>query len=191
LCANEKNELNAKFDEEITKYLENITTDGIVSIDNVKRAHSLLECFNKTKLILSGYECDDWTASVSEIIADIISDIKEENLIVRTNEQLIANKIFSQAELCVELNDVNQSLGRKVNAKMIAKVTEKLETQNLGRVKLRVNTNGPATKYFEKKIIDYFTHDIINALQSYDIDLLHFKDMNTEIQRKHAFDNEK
>jgi hypothetical protein len=74
---------------------------------------------------------------------------------------------------------------------MIAKVTEKLETQNLGRVKLRVNTNGPATKYFEKKIIDYFTHDIINALQSYDIDLLHFKDMNTEIQRKHAFDNEK
>jgi hypothetical protein len=187
VCTNddEKFELNERFDENLTKYLEDLPTDGVVSIENVNRAHFLLDYFNKTKLILSGYDSPDWTESVFNILSNLIADLPEDNKShVRTIEQEVANKIFCKAELCVELNNINQNIGKKVNIKIICKVAENLESQNLGRVKQKINTKGPPTKYFEKNIITSFTHEIIAALESNDIDLQMFKAINTELQCK-------
>ena len=168
----------------MTEYLKGINTDGIISDENVNRAHLLLEFFNKTKLIFSGYESEVWGSKVTEILAIIIKNINENDSNVRTIEQIIANKIFSKAELCVELKEINQSLGKKSNAKLVMKVANTLVEQNLGRIKLKTNTQGPVTKHFEKNIINVFTHDIISALELNDINLIQFKSMNAELECK-------
>lgn len=64
-----------KIDAEFVENVEDMIAkgcDSIVSVENVKRAHALLEFFNKNKMILSGYLHEDWSGDFKEILISLV-----------------------------------------------------------------------------------------------------------------------
>ena len=58
-------------DQEFFEKVEEMLAKGYepeISVANVKRAHVLLEFFNKNKMILSGYQHDDWSGNLKGIL---------------------------------------------------------------------------------------------------------------------------
>lgn len=135
-------------------------------------------------MILAGYDIN-----INDSIKDIFTDLIELNANnfaeePKTVAQQIACIIMLAPTLTVLLNDdVNQKMQKSVSIAVIIKVCKSLEKCNLVIIKFESNTNGRATKYFEKVFIENFDLTLINAIQTHGIDLEQFKIVNSNFSK--------
>jgi hypothetical protein len=172
-----------KIDAEFVEHVEDMIAkgyDSIVSVENVKRAHALLEFFNKNKMILSGYHHEDWSSDFKEIL---ISLFKAKPVV--TLEQQIIKYILLSEKPKVKSNEVNQRF-TAANANFVKTIFEKLSDLNIGKTFSDSNERGKASLYFEKRETALAIKDMVfvNVIESVGINIAEYIEANRTTERE-------
>ena len=115
----DKKKIDAKFVEHVEEMLAK-GYDSTVHVENVNRAYVLLEFFNKNKMILSGYQREDWSGDFKEILLSLVKEKPVFSL-----EQTIIKHILLSDICKVKSNDINQKFSA-ANANLVRSIFQKL-----------------------------------------------------------------
>lgn len=168
-----KDVISEDFVEKVKSWIKEHDTFVITTI-NVIRAKSLLDYFNKSKLILSGFVCNDWSESIDIILSDLVNPTimtEDENLAFEeTLKSRIYQKLLISDQKTFNLNTLNQSFkGRGSNKVFIHDIFRNLENLNFGEREDKTNARGPPSTFFKRKYIQSLTQEMINELESVNI----------------------
>lgn len=133
-----------------------------------------MDYFNKSKLILSGFVCNDWSESIDIILSDLVNPTimtEDENLAFEeTLKSRIYQKLLISDQKTFNLNTLNQSFkGRGSNKVFIHDIFRNLENLNFGEREDKTNARGPPSTFFKRKYIQSLTQEMINELESVNI----------------------
>lgn len=185
----EKFSLNQKFKEDLIKNLSLIENKITISEDNIKRAYRLLEYFDKNKLILSGYEHEDWSLPLSEIIKGILSQIKNmkkdssNSCNALKTLSLINKKILLSEKKDHKVNELNQSFKHieYVDKDFIQNIFDSLVQFKFGLKKVFPNARGPKSYYFSKFYIENLSEEQKKYLNIKNISISKFLNSNSKL----------
>ena len=178
---------------EIESEIENSEGECIISVDNLNRAWSLLEWFNKNKLILSGFDFNNWeTTNINDIFKFLIGQLSFDQKIKQPS---IANIIYSYVLLSEKTefkkNDINQALKHKgVTSIDIDKALQTLQSHKLGKLSKTSNTRGKPTEIFMKKVFGELNDGIISSIDKLEINLDKFITINQLLESAELLESE-
>ena len=115
----EKEVVNQNFIMELEEHLKSFNIIMVVNKTSMERAYNLLEYFNKTKLILSGFKYDNWEAPIAEIMETILngSESTKTNEVtldkdfltaVESVEKKMTQWILTKDRILFTVNEINQ-----------------------------------------------------------------------------------
>jgi len=170
-------------DEEFVQKVEEMLAKGYepeISVENVKRAHVLLEFFNKNKMVLSGYQHEDWSGDFKEILLSLA----KAKPVVTLEQQIIKHILLSENQK-INANEVNQKF-TAAKADIIKTIFEKLADLKIGKSCYEKNGRGKRSLLFEKREIESALKDVdfIKAIELVGVDITEYSDANKKAERK-------
>jgi hypothetical protein len=164
--SSEKKNLTPDFALRLEEHFKTINS-FTVSGENLVRGYNILEFFNKTKLVLAGFECGDWELSIEDIFKSFLNpleSVQQHSMILNNNQSIdtekgicksvnlnnrkeVKQKIMAHILLTNELefngNKLNQSFkGRGCRSDVISEVFKELSNHGYGEHKKASNKQG-------------------------------------------------
>ena len=170
-------------DEQFVEKVEEILARGYesdITVANVKRAYTLLEFFNKNKMVLSGYQHDDWSRGLKEIFLSLA----KAKPAVTLEQQIIKHILLSESRK-INANDLNQKF-TAAKADIIKSIFDKLADLEIGKSRYDKNGRGKPSLVFEKRETELALKDIgfIKAIESVGVDIVEYSVANKTAERK-------
>jgi hypothetical protein len=182
----EKIELNDEFMSQLKSHVDSKSiSTKIVDVLNVERAYNLLTFFTKNKLVLSDYKID-LSTNLVDIFTKLVAAPIPQTPVVSEDIKLknkIINAILLNTNKNVSLHEINQILTNKIKKQEVMAAVAELTLFGT----LEYKTNARSCDYFIKEQIVDFSSEILDALQNFSVDLLKFKNVNSNLTSNYIF----